>query len=84
MPAELPSILQKIVDHKRGEVAERKARTPRPAVEAAPPVRDFVAALRSGSHIALIAEVKPASPTRGVMRGSPRTCSSSEMGSITS
>jgi indole-3-glycerol phosphate synthase len=68
MPAELPSILQKIVDHKRGEVAERKARVPRPAVDAAPPVRDFLAALRSGPRIALIAEVKPASPTRGVMR----------------
>lgn len=68
MPAELPSILQKIVDHKRGEVAERMARTPRPAVAEAPPVRDFLAALRSGPNIALIAEVKPASPTRGVMR----------------
>jgi indole-3-glycerol phosphate synthase len=68
MPAELPSILQKIVDHKRGEVAERKARAPRPAVDDAPPVRDFLAALRAGPNIALIAEVKPASPTRGVMR----------------
>jgi indole-3-glycerol phosphate synthase len=68
MPAERPSILQKIVDHKRGEVAERKARVPQPDVGAAPPVRNFLAALRSGPHIALIAEVKPASPTLGVMR----------------
>ena len=68
MTRELPSILQKIVAHKRGEVDERKAIRPNPGLSEAPPVRDFLSALRAGANIRLIAEVKPASPTRGVMR----------------
>jgi indole-3-glycerol phosphate synthase len=65
--AEIPSVLQKIVAHKRGEVAVRKSDRPRISVENAPPIRDFTAALR-GDTVRLIAEVKQASPSKGVMR----------------
>ena len=63
----VPSILQKIVVHKRGEVEARKAARPAVSLEGASPVRDFAGALR-GEHVRLIAEVKQASPSRGVMR----------------
>ena len=63
----VPSILQKIVAHKRGEVEARKAARPVVSLDDAPPVRDFAGALR-GEHVRLIAEVKQASPSRGVMR----------------
>jgi indole-3-glycerol phosphate synthase len=66
MPS-VPSILQKIVAHKREEVAARKAARPRVDLSAAPPVRDFAAALRS-DRVSLIAEVKQASPSKGVFR----------------
>lgn len=64
---EVPSVLRKIVAHKRGEVAARKAARPHISLRDAPPVRDFTAALRRDS-VALIAEVKQASPSRGVLR----------------
>lgn len=63
----IPSILQEIVAHKREEVAARKASRPVVSLEGAPPVRDFAAALR-GPTVRLIAEVKAASPSAGVMR----------------
>jgi len=63
----IPSVLQKIVVHKRGEVAARKAARPVVSLADAPRVRDFTAALR-GNTVRLIAEVKQASPSRGVMR----------------
>lgn len=63
----VPSILQKIVEHKRGEVAARKAARPRVDPSDAPPLRDFAAAL-NGNMVRLIAEVKQASPSRGVLR----------------
>jgi indole-3-glycerol phosphate synthase len=63
----VPSILQKIVAHKRGEVDARKAARPTVSLASAPPLRDFAAALR-GDTIRLIAEVKQASPSKGVMR----------------
>ena len=63
----IPSILQKIVQHKRGEVDARKAARPVVELNEAPPVRDFAAALR-GDTVRLIAEVKQASPSKGVMR----------------
>jgi indole-3-glycerol phosphate synthase len=66
------SILDDIVRDKRAEVARRKAATPRAALErrvaglAAP--RDFEAALRPlHGSVRLIAEVKKASPSRGVL-----------------
>jgi indole-3-glycerol phosphate synthase len=65
------TILDRIVEHKRAELAAAKAAAPlgeiRRLAELAPAVRDFAAALR-GSRIALIAEVKKASPSRGVLR----------------
>jgi indole-3-glycerol phosphate synthase len=63
----MPSVLERIVAHKRHEVAARKAIRPTVALADAPPPRDFVGALRR-STVALIAEVKQASPSRGVMR----------------
>jgi len=65
-------ILARIVAHKRQEVATAKQRRPMAQLEAqvsaAPPVRDFVAALKQASSIGLIAEVKKASPSAGVIR----------------
>lgn len=60
----LPSILRDIVAHKQDEVASGKRLCPAPAVEEAPPPRDFALALRRPT-VALIAEVKQASPSRG-------------------
>lgn len=67
-----PDILTKIIEHKRAEVAEAKLRCPPEMlllqVDSAPPVRDFVAALRADRDIGLIAEVKKGSPSAGVIR----------------
>jgi indole-3-glycerol phosphate synthase len=59
------NVLDRILEVKRREVATAKARLPRP--EAGSPIRDFVAALRN-KRPAVIAEVKKASPSRGVLR----------------
>jgi indole-3-glycerol phosphate synthase len=66
--AGIPSILQRIVEKKREEVAAGKAACPEPEVDGLPATRDFGAALAGGDAIRLIAEVKRASPTRGVFR----------------
>jgi indole-3-glycerol phosphate synthase len=66
--SEIPSILQRIVEKKRDEVAAAKTAMPRPDVAGLPPTRDFAGALSAGETIRLIAEVKRASPTRGVFR----------------
>lgn len=66
------SRLTEIFAHKRDELAERQAERPLAAVihassDAAPPL-DFVAALRgAAARPALIAEIKAASPSRGVL-----------------
>ncbi|GJP72643.1 hypothetical protein CLOP_g3410 [Closterium sp. NIES-67] len=70
------NILEEIVWHKDGEVAAFKERTPLAALaralEGAEPARDFVGALRAHEAAsgmpALIAEVKKASPSRGVIQ----------------
>jgi len=67
------SILDEIVRHKRGEIAARKAAMPRGALvtRAAmlPAPRDFERALAPAAGRArLIAEVKRASPSRGVLK----------------
>src|SRR5688500_3445339 len=64
----IPSILQRIVETKREEVAAGKSGCPRPGVAGLRPTRPFGPALAAGENIALIAEVKRASPTRGVFR----------------
>jgi indole-3-glycerol phosphate synthase len=77
----MADVLQKIIEHKRGEVADAKRLRPietlRDRLSEAPPVRDFAAALDpSNVHgspstrpIRLIAEVKKASPSAGLIRG---------------
>ena len=66
------SILEKIVASKRAEIQCVKARVPeqtlREAIGAAPPIRDFFTALAADGPIKLIAEVKKASPSKGVIR----------------
>lgn len=65
-------ILDEIVRAKRTEIEKRRARISlaefRGRAENSPPVRDFAGALRGGEHVALIAEIKPASPSRGDIR----------------
>jgi indole-3-glycerol phosphate synthase len=66
------NILDEIIARKRQEVAAAKAVVPEAALRerlaAAPPVRDFFAAVGGRGTISLIAEVKKASPSRGVLR----------------
>nr|B8HP79.1 RecName: Full=Indole-3-glycerol phosphate synthase; Short=IGPS [Cyanothece sp. PCC 7425] len=67
------NILEEIVWHKEVEVEQMRERAPllelRKQVQTAPPPRDFVAALRQAQYQpALIAEVKKASPSKGVLR----------------
>jgi indole-3-glycerol phosphate synthase len=76
MPPEIPSVLQKIVAHKRHEVAAAKAARPQLALDGLPPPRGFAAAIRRpdtgdqtpSADCRLIAEVKHASPVKGVLR----------------
>lgn len=70
-----PDILKKIVSRKMEEVAERRQQVGLEALRAhvseAPPVRGFVEAIRSklaAGLPAVIAEVKKASPSKGVIR----------------
>jgi len=66
------TILETIVATKRGEIEEAKRRRPERALvkelESAPPVRNFFAPLAAPGPIKLIAEVKKASPSKGVIR----------------
>jgi indole-3-glycerol phosphate synthase len=68
----LSTILDKIVAHKRGAIAQAKANQPEAELRAqlkdAPPLRDFFAALAADGPIKLIAEVKKASPSQGIIR----------------
>ena len=64
------TILDKILSNKQSEVADRYSRTSLVEVQAAastmPPAQDFSAALRRNT-VALIAEIKRASPSKGVL-----------------
>lgn len=71
IPAPTGTILDRILEARRAAVEHRKKVLPETAlkygVKAATPVRDFAAALcRDGLNV--IAELKPASPSRGVLR----------------
>lgn len=65
-------ILDEIVRHKRTELADARRRQPlgevRARALAAPPPRDFRAALSAGREVALIAEIKRSSPSAGLIR----------------
>jgi indole-3-glycerol phosphate synthase len=71
----MSDILQRILARKREEVATRKARVPRALLESqvahAPPLRPFADAIAANIRAglpAVIAEVKKASPSKGVIR----------------
>lgn len=65
-------ILDKIITTKRREIETARSDVPAELLferlAAAPPVRDFAAALRAGSGMRVIAEVKKASPSAGLIR----------------
>lgn len=71
----MSDVLKRILARKREEIAERKTRVPVAALRAriadAPPARGFAAALRTRiehGHAAVIAEIKKASPSKGLIR----------------
>jgi len=69
----MSDMLRRIIETKREDVRAAKARTPlseieRTAADAAP-VRPFAAALEHAAGFALIAEIKKASPSKGMIRG---------------
>ncbi len=65
--------LKEILEHKRGEVAEKKTRFPLydivERLESTPPTASFIEAIRSREtdELACIAEIKKASPSKGVI-----------------
>ncbi|MGI8560378.1 MAG: indole-3-glycerol phosphate synthase TrpC [Luteimonas sp.] len=70
-----PDVLEKILKRKAVEIAERAARTPLPELKAqvaeSSPVRGFAAAIEAtvaAGKPAVIAEIKKASPSKGVIR----------------
>lgn len=66
------NFLARILAHKRAEVRAAMTKTPSTQLERVvrdlPAPRDFAAALRAGNEIAIIAEMKKASPSAGVLR----------------
>ncbi len=75
LQADIPDVLKRILADKAEEVATRAAATPQSALESAirhaPKIRDFVGALcerLSDGRIGLIAEIKKASPSGGLIR----------------
>lgn len=75
MTADTPDILRRIIARKSEEIRTRAARLPltqlSAKVETAPPPRDFAGALRrrlAQGQPAVIAEIKKASPSKGVLR----------------
>ena len=68
----MPTILDRIVEVKLREIEAARRRVSEQQLErqaeAMPPTRDFTAALRRPGELAIIAEVKKASPSAGVIR----------------
>jgi indole-3-glycerol phosphate synthase len=68
----MTTILDRIVAKKREEIARDRADFSENELERnlenAPPVQNFVAALKAGPDVQIIAEVKKASPSAGVIR----------------
>ena len=68
----MPTILDRIVETKLREIAAAKAAVPEAELERRaadlPPTRDFRAAIRRPGAVAVVAEVKKASPSAGVIR----------------
>jgi indole-3-glycerol phosphate synthase len=68
----MSSILDRIVAYKRQEIAAARERVPDTQLETrlseAPPPRDFRAALERAPDIGILAEVKKASPSAGLLR----------------
>ena len=68
----MATILEKIIATKREEIAQAKRAIPveqlRAQISEAPPLRNFFDALADADGIALIAEIKKASPSAGVIR----------------
>ena len=71
----MTDILAKIADYKRAEVAVRRAARDRTEIEAAaraasPPrgFRDALVSAHAPGRLALIAEIKKASPSKGLIR----------------
>ena len=66
----MTNILEEIVAHKKMEIAALDVSALRRAAESAPAPRDFLAALsrrRKGLPLSLIAELKRASPSKGIL-----------------
>ena len=68
----MANILDKIVAKKRTEIADARTRISLEAMQeaatSAPPARDFLGSLQASSGIGLIAEIKKASPSKGLIR----------------
>ena len=68
----MPTVLDQIVATKRGEIEAARHRRPERSLlnglASAPPVRNFFTPLAAPGPIKLIAEVKKASPSKGVIR----------------
>ncbi|MBI1348951.1 indole-3-glycerol phosphate synthase TrpC [bacterium] len=66
------NVLDRIVAHKRTEVAAAKSARPLESLQSqlhsAPPLWDFLGALQQAPYMGLIAEVKKASPSAGVIK----------------
>jgi indole-3-glycerol phosphate synthase len=66
-----PTYLDRILAHKREEIARQKLKVPPAQIEqqaqTAPPARPFGAALRHAQRTALIAEIKQQSPSKGLL-----------------
>jgi indole-3-glycerol phosphate synthase len=64
------SILDKIIEHKKMEITALDAQALRLAADSSPLPRDFLSAIkrrRFGTHPSLIAELKRASPSKGIL-----------------